>query len=41
VIGIASGPEKVIPLRAALKGGLLNGLVTGEETAKALLADPE
>lgn len=41
VIGIASGPEKVIPLRAALKGGLLNGLVTGEETAEALLADPE
>lgn len=39
VIGIASGPDKVIPLRAALKGGLLNGLVTGEATAEALLGD--
>lgn len=37
VIGIASGPDKIVPLRAALKGRLLNGLVTGEETAEALL----
>ncbi|WP_084714350.1 sugar-binding transcriptional regulator [Thioclava pacifica] len=37
-IGIAAGPEKVTPLRAALKGRLLNGLVTSEETVEALLA---
>ncbi|GHE04375.1 DeoR family transcriptional regulator [Defluviimonas sp. 20V17] len=41
VIGIAAGPDKVVPLRAALKGGLLNGLVTGEDTAEALLESPE
>ncbi|MGI3165576.1 sugar-binding transcriptional regulator [Pseudooceanicola sp. 200-1SW] len=38
-IGLAAGPEKVAPLRAALRGGLLQGLITDEETAAALLKD--
>ncbi len=36
-IGIASGPEKVEPLVAALNGGYLNSLVTDEQTAEAIL----
>ena len=40
-ICIAHGSDKVIPLRAALTGRLVNGLVTDETTAHALLApDP-
>lgn len=39
VIGIAAGPSKVTAIRAALKGKLLNGLVTDEPTARALLED--
>lgn len=38
VIGIAAGPSKVTALRAALKGRLINGLITDEITARALLA---
>lgn len=38
VIGIAAGPAKLSALRAALKGRLINGLVTDEPTAEALLA---
>lgn len=37
VIGIAAGPSKLPSLRAALKGRLINGLVTDESTARALL----
>lgn len=37
-IGIAAGPTKVDAIRAALHGRILNGLVTDEATAKALLA---
>ena len=38
-IGIASGTRKIPAIRAALKGKLINGLVTDEPTARALLAD--
>lgn len=38
VIGVASGLSKVPAIRAALKGRILNGLVTDEPTAEALLA---
>lgn len=37
VTGIAAGPAKIAALRAALKGRLLNALITDEETAIALL----
>ena len=30
VVGVAGGPEKVEPIRAALRGGLLNILITGQ-----------
>jgi len=38
-ICIAHGLAKVLPLRAALTGRIINGLVTDEDTARALLAD--
>lgn len=38
-VGIAGGPEKVLPIRAALAGRFLSGLITDEATAKAVLAD--
>ncbi|MCA3436111.1 MAG: hypothetical protein INF48_02190 [Rhodobacter sp.] len=38
VIGIAAGPSKVAPIRAALKSRILNGLVTDEGSARAILA---
>ena len=37
VVGIAAGPDKVVAVRAVLNGGLLNGLITDERTARALL----
>ncbi len=37
-ICVAYGRDKVVPLRAALAGRLVNGLVTDELTARALLA---
>lgn len=37
VIGVAGGAEKVRAIRAALRGGLVNVLVTDDETAEALL----
>ena len=37
VIGVAMGPSRRAPLRAALTGGLLSGLVTDELTAEHLL----
>jgi DNA-binding transcriptional regulator LsrR (DeoR family) len=38
-ICIGQGPAKAAPLRAALRGRIVNGLVTDEDTARALLAD--
>lgn len=38
VIGIAAGPDKVSAIAAALNGRLINGLITDEHTAQALLA---
>jgi len=37
VIGVAMGPSRRLPLRAALIGGLISGLVTDEATAEHLL----
>ena len=37
-IGVATGHAKVIPIKAALNGGIINGLLTYENTAKAILA---
>lgn len=37
VIAVAAGASKVAAIRAALKGRLINGLVTDEPTAEALL----
>jgi DNA-binding transcriptional regulator LsrR (DeoR family) len=36
-IGVAAGPEKVLPIRAALAGRYLDSLVVDEETAGAVL----
>ena len=38
VIGVASGGRKVAAIRAALVGRLINGLITDETTATAILA---
>jgi DNA-binding transcriptional regulator LsrR (DeoR family) len=38
-ICIAHGPKKVIALRAALAGRIVNGMITDEPTARALLQD--
>jgi DNA-binding transcriptional regulator LsrR (DeoR family) len=37
VIGVAMGPSRRAPLRAALAGRLISGLVTDEATAEHLL----
>lgn len=37
VIGVAAGSEKVVAIRAALRGGYLDALVTDEETAEQLI----
>ncbi|TIU64121.1 MAG: sugar-binding transcriptional regulator, partial [Mesorhizobium sp.] len=37
VMGVASGAEKVGPIRAALRGNYLKSLVVDEETANAVL----
>jgi deoxyribonucleoside regulator len=36
-IGVAEGPSKVVPILGALRGGLLNVLVTDARTAEAVL----
>lgn len=36
-VGVAVGPAKLPAIRAALKGRILNGLITNESTARALL----
>lgn len=38
VFALAKGARKVAPLRGALRGGLVNGVITDEATAEALLA---
>lgn len=37
VIGVAAGPNKVSAIHAALRGRIINGLVTDESTATAIL----
>jgi DNA-binding transcriptional regulator LsrR (DeoR family) len=37
VVGAASGPRKVVAIRAALMGRLINGLITDEQTAQRLI----
>ena len=37
-VGAAVGPAKVAAIRAALRGRILNGLITDEATARALLS---
>ena len=37
-VGVAAGPSKVLALAGALRGRILNALVTDEDTARALLA---
>lgn len=41
IVALAGGPTKVEALRAVLASGLLNGLITDELTARALLESPE
>ena len=40
-IGVAVGPEKVRPIRAALAGGLISSLIVDEQTAASVLASTE
>lgn len=40
-IGVAVGPEKVRPIRAALAGGFIDSLIIDEETASSVLASTE
>lgn len=40
VIALAKGRKKLPALRAAVRGGLVNALITDETTAEALLAEP-
>lgn len=39
VIALAKGPRKIEPIRAAIRGRLVNGLITDEATAEALLGE--
>ena len=38
VVGIAAGPDKVAAIAAALKGNIINGLITDERSAQALVS---
>lgn len=40
IVAVGGGAAKVAAIRAALRGGLLNGLITDERTARAVLAPP-
>jgi DNA-binding transcriptional regulator LsrR (DeoR family) len=40
VVGVAGGPEKLAAIRAALRGGHVDVLVTDERTARALTENP-
>ncbi len=37
VVGVAQGTGKVLPIHAALRGRIVNGLITNESTARSLL----
>lgn len=37
VVGVAQGTGKLLPIRGALRGRLVNGLITNETTARSLL----
>jgi len=37
VVGVAQGIGKILPIRAALRGGIINGLITNEMTARSVL----
>ena len=39
VVGVAAGPDKIVAIRAALRGGYLSAMVTDEATARAVLKD--
>ncbi len=39
VVAVAAGPRKVPAIRGALAGALINGLITDEETAAALMSE--
>ena len=39
VVGVAAGSDKIVAIRAALRGGYLSALVTDEATARAVLKD--
>jgi DNA-binding transcriptional regulator LsrR (DeoR family) len=41
VIAVAAGPTKIAAILGALRGRIINGLVTDEDTARALLHQPE
>ncbi len=41
VIGIAAGPQKVLLIKAVLKGKFLNSLIVDEDTARAVLQQME
>jgi len=41
VIGVSAGVNKVDAILGALRGGLLNVLITDEDTAEAILAKAE
>ena len=38
VVALAKGRKKLPGIRAAVRGGIVNGLITDEATAEALLA---
>lgn len=37
VVGAAQGVGKILPIQAALRGGIINGLITNEVTARSIL----
>jgi DNA-binding transcriptional regulator LsrR (DeoR family) len=39
MVGVSGSPERLAAIAAALRGGLLSGLITNEQTALALLQD--
>ena len=38
VVGVAQGTGKILPIRAALRGRIINGLITNETTARSILS---
>ena len=37
VVGVAQGTGKILPILAALRGRVVNGLITNETTARSVL----